>query len=179
MPLGRSPHQGGLLANTFARVDVGATSEQDLYRLDAAAARSRHQRGLVSGNGGIRIGTGSQQSPDDRGVAVCRCDRQRRDAVAIGRLRIGASLEQQIDHSKPLELDRPVQGGGPERIGAVRIAPAAQERSDRRLVRLFDRRDERVLAGRTQAHDCGERNDHDYSGVLCTHAPRSRPSLRT
>ena len=95
---GGRPHQRGLPAPAFLRVDVGAVRR---------AAPSRHRalpvRAAVistvspSGSAVFGVGPGLQQQLDDRRrVAVDAGEPQRRHAVAIGGLDVGAGANQQL-----------------------------------------------------------------------------------
>ena len=80
----------------FARIDRRAVRQQHVRGVDVAGARRRHQRGLAFGPGGVGVGAGLQQPLDHRRVAVDAGQIQRRDAVAVRRLDVGAGANEPI-----------------------------------------------------------------------------------
>ena len=87
--LGGGPHHRGLAEPFLARVDVGAARREQLAppRRCRCAPRSsapaRLRRSACSA-----LGAGLQQRVERRGAAVGRGQRERRDAVAVGGLRV-------------------------------------------------------------------------------------------
>ena len=94
---GGGPHQRGLSVPAFFRIHRRAMTEQHLHRLDPAGASGRHQHRLALRHRGVRVGAGLQECFDDGRVSIHARQPERRDAVAIGGVDVGAGANQKLD----------------------------------------------------------------------------------
>ncbi len=169
----RGPHERGLTAPCFLRIDGGSARDQQVHALDAAGPRRSHQRRFPFRAGRIRIGAAAEQQIDDRRIAGLARQRQRLHAVAIGGADVCARANQQFDHRRIGSARRPVQGGRAVNVGGVRVRVLREHRRHGRAIEMFHRIDERRLVGaghggrRPHREQQSKRNEH--------HAGHGRP----
>ena len=101
-------HQGRLLKRRIPGIDFGPAIEKHLDRVDVAGVRSGHQGGLSRWIGRIRIRTGIEQQPDHGGVPIGTSKIQRRHAIAVRKLRVRPSADQQTGCLQVIHADQPV-----------------------------------------------------------------------
>ena len=94
---------------------------------------------------------------------------QRRDAVAVGRLGVGAGAEQELRRLEIVPVGGPVEGGHPFGVGPVHIETLFQQRPHVGLVAVPDRvGDPRVAAGGGESaggDDDGKARGEQVSGM--------------
>ena len=95
-----------------------------------AGARREHQRRLSGTHGAVRIRSGLQQPIDDRGVAVAGRQRQRGDAVVVGRIDAGAGTDQQGRRVRVFQVGGPVQRRRAIALRRVDIGVLLQQRQN-------------------------------------------------
>ena len=96
VPFRGGPHERGLSV-ALAQVVFCAAHQQCLDGIYAARPCGHHQRGFAALHGDVRISARLEEHPHDGGVAVRACQRQRRHAVMIGGIDVGARLDEQRD----------------------------------------------------------------------------------
>ena len=126
-------------------VNRRAAIEQQLHRLDPAGPRRGHQRRLALGSGGVDIDPGLQQPLDHRGVAVDAGQGNRRHAVAVHRLHVGAGPDQHLGELEIVFAHRPVKRRGAVGLGRVDVDALAKQRGHRRRVPGLHRVDDAAI----------------------------------
>ena len=135
MPLGRRPHQRSLPPRRLPRVDVVGTGvEQGAHRVRVPGARAGHEDGLAHRGRSVGVGAGRQQPLDDRRAAVDAGERQRRDAVGVGRAGPRARVEQYVHDGDVIPPDRPVQHRRAVALGGVHVGAQLDEGAHRGVV---------------------------------------------
>ncbi len=128
--VGSRPHQRRLAPAGFFGVHVGTAGDQRTYGIDLPRACSRHEHRLSAGERCVGIRTGLEQLPDDSGIAVRACDRQRRDAIPVGGADVGAGGEQPVHQVEVVMMSGPVQRRRPVRLRRIDVDPAREQLSD-------------------------------------------------
>ena len=143
LALGGRPHQRGLSAPLFDRVDLGAVAQQGLGRIDSSGARDDHQRRLTVGVWRLDIRAGLQQRFDHLRASGDRGFRHRRGAVVVPGVHLGAGAQQTRRQIEIVLMDRPMQRGGAVGFGRVHIGAPLDQGERRGLVSGLDRIHER------------------------------------
>ena len=111
VPLRSGPHQRGLPAPSFPRVDGGggAVSEQRGHAVDDAGPRGHHQRRLALRRCALGVSSGTQQGLHHSRMPAGGGKGQRRHPVAGRGVDFPAGFEQQLDRRRIPLVGCPVQ----------------------------------------------------------------------
>jgi hypothetical protein len=115
-------------------IHVGTVRDQRLQRLGPTRARRRHQDRLPFGQCGVDLGSSLHEPLDHVGAAVGRGQHQRRDAVAIGSVGVGAGTEQQVGNDHVVRSCSPMQRHRPIGLAGIHLLGLFQLRADAFLV---------------------------------------------
>ena len=165
------PHQCRLAPPTLYRVHLGAVPQQRLDGFSVAGAGRRHQRSLAFRIRQVRVGPRFEQTGDHRRAAVDRGERERRHAIAVGRVDRGPGVEQQTCDVQAITMGRPVQGRSPIDLRRPDTRSIGQQRPhgrgvarlhgvDQRLARRAGSRDTREQDRRHDGHDAPQGLHH-------------------
>ena len=124
------PHERGLAARPFLRVDVGAVRRELPDRVRAAGARGGHDRGLAVEQRDVRIGARVEQPRDHGGAAVAGGQPDRRGPELVGGVDVGAGVEQERGGLRIVPVGRPVQGGGAVGLGGADVDSRGDQSPD-------------------------------------------------
>ncbi len=94
MPFGRRPHQRRLSAPRFLGVHIGSVSQQHVHGVHLPGARGGHEDRLAAREHRARLSAGLQEQFDRRRASVEARKPERRHAVPIRRLHVGAGRDQ-------------------------------------------------------------------------------------
>ena len=83
-------HQRGLPEQDFGGIRAGPSRQEQSHDVHVADAGSGHQHGLATRVRRVRVRFGLEQGLDEGHAAIQGGQRQRRDAVVVGRVHIGA-----------------------------------------------------------------------------------------
>ena len=122
-------HQRGLLKLRVARVHARTGVDEHAHRVGNARLRRRHERCLAGRINCVRIGSGGEETPDHRRVAVEGRKRKGSDAVAIGRRHVGAGLQQEIRDVQVVGRDGVVQRRRSVHAARVHVGTLLDERA--------------------------------------------------
>ncbi len=132
------PHDRGLSAPGFLRVDVGSRGKKRLGRVNLAAARGSHQRSFAVRSPEIGIGAGLEQRVDDRRGADDRGFGDRRRAQLVLQFDIRAGFDQRADEFQIVVRRGVHDGGGAIGAGGVYVrAFDAREAHGRGMIARF------------------------------------------
>ena len=129
--LGHRPHQRGLSAGAFVRVDVGAMRRQQPDGVRVAGAGSRHDRRLAVAQRDVGVGAGVEQARHHAGAAVAGGEPERRRSQLVGGVDVGAGVDQQRGDLVVVPIGRPMQRGGAVGLCRVDVGAGVEERPDR------------------------------------------------
>ncbi len=139
MRLGHCPHQRRLLPPLLFRIDVRAVREQNFRRFHVPGARHGHQRRFAFGGGGVRIGARVQKLRDHRRASIHAGQIQRRDAIAIRGLHVGAGFESDDPPCRDRLAARPSASAVvPSGSRRIHIGVLLQQRNRSRAVAIPD-----------------------------------------
>jgi hypothetical protein len=133
MILSRRENQRRFAIPTVARFDFGAVREQRVDHGRIARARGRHQNRLALGQHGAGVGSRAQQCRHRLGEPAVGRRVQRREPIAIGRIRVAARFEQRRNERVVTGRGRPVQRRRAVGFGRVDIGALPNE-GQRRVV---------------------------------------------
>ena len=180
--LGHRPHQRGLPARAFPRVDAGPVRQQLPDGVRAAGARSRHDGRLAVAQRRVGVGARVEQARHHAGAAVVGGEPQRRRAQLVGGVGVGAGVDQERGGLVVVPIGRPVQGGGAVGLRGVDVGSARDERPDRGRVlgprrlddgRRVDAAGRRREARRRQGQRPRRRQSADGNPIRCHHRAAS------
>jgi hypothetical protein len=100
--------------------------EEEFDGVEATRTRGGHEGGFAFGLGGIGVGAGFEEFPDDDGVAVFAGCEERRDAVTVGGAGVGSGGEELI-HEGGIVL---VDGIEECRVGVSREAGRGEDQGE-------------------------------------------------
>ena len=121
MPARGRPHQRGLSAPLFPRIDGGVVVQQQLCGFDVARSRDRQECRLSVGIGRVGIRADFEEQLQHVGVADFGGEAHRRGAVVVGERHVGAGLQQTPDLGDVTLVDRPLQRRAAVDIAAVDV----------------------------------------------------------
>ncbi len=121
VPFGGRPHERGLPAPGIGSVHIGAVKHELPHGFDASGAGRDHQRGLAVPSRRCRLRAGLEQSLHEHAVAVRCGERERRLAVFVDGIGLGARVEQRFGHRPLAEMDRPRKRRGAVGLRGVEV----------------------------------------------------------
>ena len=133
------PHQRRRASQGLPGIDVRAGGNQDANRLRLTIACRQHQRRLAVRAALFRACAGLQQVVDHRHVAVEAGHRERRDALAVRGVHLGAGADQEIQRLEVLPKYCPMQRRRAINLGLIDVGFLLQQRAKRGLVAFHDR----------------------------------------
>ena len=155
------PHQRGLTFGDLCRVHVRASGKQRLHDVHVARERRRHQHGFSRRKLRVGIRAGLQQRLDDlraRGAAVLAGHGERRHAVIVGRVDLGAGVNQQLDSRHVVPMSRPVKCCGAVGLSHIRVNAFGEESFRSTCVAVLDSLHEPQI---TRRGGCNREQHHD------------------
>ena len=153
MLLRHRPHERRLPTRMLIRFHVCAELHERAHRVDTARACGLHERGYSGLAGGVRFGPGLEQCARDGGVPVRRGQGDRRDSEVVGRIDVGARVDQQADRFCIIPVDRPVQSGRPIALGCIHVHVPFEQASNGGPVAPLDRIHQLNLSGGGEVRD--------------------------
>ena len=130
----RRPHQRRVPKFRFGGVHARTTLDEQPHRSAFTSAHRRHQQRVTGRIGGVDVGAGIEQTPQDRGVALLRCDVDRRHPEGIRRRDLRTAADQQISGGEVSGPHRVVQRCGSVGIGLVDVGVPRDQRPHGRRV---------------------------------------------
>ncbi len=115
--LARGPHERGLAAPAFGRVDRGAVREQRLDRVELAGARRGHQRRLPSRDVAFTLAPAASRRSIAARSPLPAARSSGVDVETVRGVRGRARVEQRVDQREVVDLGREVQRGRAVALG--------------------------------------------------------------
>src|SRR4029450_11192288 len=112
-PVGAAPVSPG--------VDVRTASQQMLHPGWGAAACGCHEQRLAVRRDGLRAGASIEQTLDHLAVAICGGERERRDTVTIGTIRVRACPKQEVSYIGGVATHTPGERRGSVNAGSLDV----------------------------------------------------------
>ena len=109
VPPRNGPHQSRMSLPRLIRVHVRPVTQERSDRLHVARAGACDERRLPGPLGRIRIGARVQEGLHHGGAPVDAGQRERRHAIGIGQVRVGACADQKIGRLSIVPVGRPGQ----------------------------------------------------------------------
>ena len=128
MPFGRGPHQSVLALARVGGIDFRAVFQQQLHSGNSPGARGDHQRGFAVPAPRFGIRPRVDQFLHHGEIAGRARQRERRLAILIGGVRVGAGLHQGVHHVGLVEIDGPGERRSPIGLRQVDVGVFGEQR---------------------------------------------------
>ena len=172
-PTGRRPHQRGLPSLDCFHIGVCSVEQQRSGPFFSAGACATHERSLSAVLSEVGIGSSLQELLHDDGVAVGAGQGKRRHSVDVGRIHVGAGLDQNFHSLQIVAVDRPGQCCGAIGLRCIHVDRLAEQETHRFSVPFPDGLDQiHGIAGGKVSHRHQQQHRPDQQpSKTHTHTP--------